>query len=96
MILSPGACQSCPENGICYGGELQCLPGFNKHGRVCLRDQQAHKAVKAVVSLMLSFIFNLFVLAAHVFGKMQAFSHIVLTPQSSVFWLFPKHAVSRK
>ena len=85
MILNPGACQSCPQNGICYGGELQCLPGFNKHRRACLRDQQAHKAVKAVVSLMLSFIFNLFVHAAHGFGKMQVFPYIVLTPQSSVF-----------
>ncbi|KAG0628743.1 hypothetical protein M758_1G049700 [Ceratodon purpureus] len=33
------SCRPCPENGICGGGELQCVPGFRRQGALCTPDK---------------------------------------------------------
>uniref|UniRef100_A0A453JBL5 Uncharacterized protein n=1 Tax=Aegilops tauschii subsp. strangulata TaxID=200361 RepID=A0A453JBL5_AEGTS len=32
------SCEPCPENGRCVDGELRCVEGFKKRGRVCVED----------------------------------------------------------
>ena len=98
-----GSCQACPENGLCYAGELQCLPGFKKHGRVCLKDQQAHKAAKAVVSLNMGTIyFPPFSSCCTQFRGMCLQSYptklctVIFSGTLSFLFVYYKHMVSRK
>nr|BAK00801.1 predicted protein [Hordeum vulgare subsp. vulgare] len=32
------SCEPCPENGRCVDGELRCVEGFKRRGRVCVED----------------------------------------------------------
>lgn len=38
MLACADSCEPCPENGRCVDGELRCVEGFKRRGRVCVED----------------------------------------------------------
>ncbi|KAH7286175.1 hypothetical protein KP509_33G061300 [Ceratopteris richardii] len=47
------SCIPCPENARCSGKNMECLFGFTKHGKRCLRDQKIRKAIEAIDELII-------------------------------------------
>uniref|UniRef100_A0A7C9AJS5 Man1/Src1 C-terminal domain-containing protein n=1 Tax=Opuntia streptacantha TaxID=393608 RepID=A0A7C9AJS5_OPUST len=33
-----GSCEPCPSNGRCYNGQLECIQGYKKYGKLCIED----------------------------------------------------------
>ncbi|XP_022159870.1 uncharacterized protein LOC111026156 isoform X2 [Momordica charantia] len=46
LDLLSDACKPCPSHGECRGGELECVRGYRKHGRLCIEDGVINEAVK--------------------------------------------------
>lgn len=39
-------CEPCPSNGECYQGELECVHGYRKHGKLCVEDGDINDKAK--------------------------------------------------
>ena len=42
-------CEPCPSNGECYGGNLECLKGYRKHGNLCVEDGEINESARKIV-----------------------------------------------
>ncbi|XP_021853051.2 uncharacterized protein [Spinacia oleracea] len=40
------SCEPCPINGRCYKGQLECIQGFRKYGKLCIEDGDIYEAAK--------------------------------------------------
>lgn len=47
-------CRPCPENGICRGGELRCIPGFRRQGALCVPDKQIDRNAQNLADFVLN------------------------------------------
>jgi len=55
-----GSCEPCPGNGRCYGGQLECIQGYKKYGKLCIEDGDinvtANKLVCSLTTTLLSLL----------------------------------------
>ncbi|KAJ7944638.1 Inner nuclear membrane Man1 [Quillaja saponaria] len=46
--VSSDFCEPCPNNGECYDGKLECIPGHRKHGKLCVEDGDIYETAKKI------------------------------------------------
>ncbi|XP_039072047.1 uncharacterized protein LOC120219295 [Hibiscus syriacus] len=37
------SCEPCPSNGECYEGEVECIYGYRRHGKLCIEDRDINE-----------------------------------------------------
>ncbi|KAM3686792.1 hypothetical protein ACJW31_10G028700 [Castanea mollissima] len=42
-------CEPCPSNGECNQGELECVRGYRKHGKLCVEDGDINETAKKLL-----------------------------------------------
>nr|KJB21041.1 hypothetical protein B456_003G180000 [Gossypium raimondii] len=40
------SCEPCPSNGECYEGNLECIYGYRRHGKLCIEDRDIDETAK--------------------------------------------------
>nr|KJB11730.1 hypothetical protein B456_001G276000 [Gossypium raimondii] len=40
------SCEPCPSNGECYEGNLECIYGYRRHGKLCIEDRDIDEIAK--------------------------------------------------
>eukprot|EP01018_Ginkgo_biloba_P039987 Gb_09622 [translate_table: standard] len=52
LQMSSDSCIPCPKHGRCWGGNLECLPGFKKKGRSCKEDRELEKKTQKLADFI--------------------------------------------
>ncbi|XP_010559282.1 PREDICTED: uncharacterized protein LOC104827742 [Tarenaya hassleriana] len=47
--LDSDLCETCPENGECYQGKLECKHGYRKQGKLCVEDGELNESTKKLM-----------------------------------------------
>ncbi|KAK9698902.1 hypothetical protein RND81_08G139400 [Saponaria officinalis] len=42
------SCEPCPSNGRCYNGQLECIQGYRKYGKLCIEDGDIYEIAKKI------------------------------------------------
>uniref|UniRef100_J3LIX8 Man1/Src1-like C-terminal domain-containing protein n=1 Tax=Oryza brachyantha TaxID=4533 RepID=J3LIX8_ORYBR len=51
-IHTHDSCQPCPQHGRCVDGNLECVQGFKKYGRMCVEDGLVTRTAKKISELL--------------------------------------------
>ncbi|MBA0644758.1 hypothetical protein Goklo_028877 [Gossypium klotzschianum] len=46
MCIATDSCEPCPSNGECYEGNLECIYGYRRHGKLCIEDRDIDETAK--------------------------------------------------
>ncbi|KAG0454093.1 hypothetical protein HPP92_025397 [Vanilla planifolia] len=65
-------CETCPLNGWCSNGELNCLHGYEKQGRICVQDGKLYQSAYVLAKVVENY-------------ACQSFAH-VLCDQDGKIW----------
>ncbi|KAH9620735.1 hypothetical protein KSS87_007679 [Heliosperma pusillum] len=45
-LMFDDSCEACPSNGRCYNGQLNCIQGYRKYGKLCIEDGDIYETAK--------------------------------------------------